>query len=351
MEFILLNLLVFILSLGFSIVLIPYIISWCKKRNVLAYDMNKTDRTKHFDTARLGGLGAYMAFILAITITLAVRNILKLDFLRLNLLYPMLLSATNAAFVGFIDDVLIFIHRPIKPILGIIAAIPLASLTIENNSSILHFPFIGPVDFGIFFAILIIPLLISFTSNAFNTMADFDGLAPLNGIIMALALLVIFSFTLRFTSIFFLLALVPPLLVLWHYNHMPSRLFLGDTGTLFIGAVLGIAAVGANRELAVLILFTPYLVHFMLQCRYPFDHHTLLARPCERGIPQKNGTIKSEYTRSYGLTHFLMIHIKKMTERKLVYTLALIELAVALLAIWQESPNLRFTLRLPIIPQ
>jgi UDP-N-acetylmuramyl pentapeptide phosphotransferase/UDP-N-acetylglucosamine-1-phosphate transferase len=172
-------------------------------------------------------------------------------------------------------------------------------------------------------------------------MADFDGLSPGNGILMTLGLLLVYSFSHKDTSVFILMALLPTLLVLWKYNHFPSKLFLGDSGTLFIGAILGVSAVGANRELAVVLMFVPYGIHLLLQTLYAFDQGNWFARPRERAIPQKNGTIKSEYKRPYGLTHWVMQTLPRCTESSLVYSLMTIELLFIILAVYLELPHLQ----------
>ncbi|MCH7535807.1 MAG: glycosyl transferase family 4, partial [Bacteroidetes bacterium] len=61
-------------------------------------------------------------------------------------------------------------------------AIPL--IVVNAGVSDITLPFIGSVDFGILFPLLIVPIMIIFTTNAFNMLAGFNGLEAGNGIII-----------------------------------------------------------------------------------------------------------------------------------------------------------------------
>ena len=307
--------------------------------------MNKIDSLGKFQIPRFGGVVLIFAYIFAVCMSLVIRMIFQLDSLDMTVLYPALLSILLMSFIGYIDDTMIFTHRPIKPILGILAAIPMMSVNYDN--AIIHLGLFagGNINLGILFPILFVPVFISLVANLFNIMADFDGLVPGNGLLIAFSMAVIFLVSGKLTAFFILLPVIGGLIVLWKFNKFPASIFAGETGTLGIGVILAVVAVVAERKIPLLIMFIPYIFHLFLQCRYPWDKKKLLVRPRERGIPQPDGTIKSEYSSSYGLTHLLMRHIPKLTEKKLTYCLAGIEIPFILLALYTELPHLFFIMQ------
>lgn len=322
----------FILSFAASLYLVPWFISWFKKDGLLAVDMNKLGKPK---TPCLGGIALIIAFIFAITCFLLIKIIFNLDLINTALLIPALVSITLMAFVGFVDDVLIFPYRPIKPILSVLAAIPLLAILYDYSIAI-NLPFLPRIDLGLFFPLLIIPLIIVFCANAINIMADFDGLMPGNGIIMSAVLLFLAITNERWTAVLIFVSLLATLFIFYFYNKFPAKLFAGNIGTLWVGCAIASGAIISQLKYALLFLFIPYIIHFILQERYIFVKKRLLARPIERGIPQSDGTLKSPYKKSYGLTHFIMLHFKKVTEKKLVYLLMGFECLVAITAIVVE---------------
>ena len=336
METLLINLIALAISLLTSLWLIPFIIGWYKKKKILSEDMNKFSKPK---VPGLGGLALVLAFILSITITLMVRTLFGLDEINLELLLPGLLTIIIMAFTGFVDDVLMFPVRPIKPILALFASIPMIAIS-YGSETILHLPLIGDFNVGLFYPLFIIPFIIIFSSNAINIMADFDGLTPGNGLIMTGTLFICSWWTHQPTAMFLFAALFGTLLVFYFYNKYPAKIFTGNIGTLFIGCIFAIGAIIGHIKLAFFILLIPYILHFILQERIVLDRGTWRARPRERGLPQKNGTLVSEYKKSYGLTHFILHHFKNVTEKKLVYYLMAFEGTCAIIALFLQYQRL-----------
>lgn len=334
---------VFLLSLVITRYLIPLIIKWhLQSRKMLLEDMNKHGRPK---VPGLGGLSLVAGFVLATTIVIVIKTIFGVDHIDLQLLYPALLSVVLMAFVGFIDDVLVLTFRPGKIILALIASIPMISMFYRINLAV-NLPFLPTINVGLIYPLLVIPLLIIFGSNAINVMADFDGLSPGNSIIITGALFLCSYFSHNPTAMFIYAALGGTLIVFYFYNRHPARVFTANVGTLFIGSVLAVGALIGNIKLPFLIIMVPYVIHFALQQRRSFAFGQVFReRPRERGLIQPSGELRSEYDRSYGLTHFVMIHLRKftkVTEKKLVYSLMGFELIFALIAIFvhlKRIPN------------
>ena len=325
---------IYTISLSTSILLALWFIPTVKKilieKQLLVTDMNKLDQP---NVPGLGGIAFVFAFIISINLTLLLNLVFEFCTIQIWLLLPAFLSILMMAFVGFIDDILMFPFRPLKPILTLLASMPLIVIS-YNDISLIRLPFLNyEIDPGIFYPLLIVPLTVIFCSNVFNVMADFDGLSPGNGMLISLSLFICSVISKETTSALLFITLFGVLVIFYFYNKFPAKIFSGNIGTLFIGSIFAIGGIVGNLKYALFIVMVPYIIHFILQERFIFRKFKILSRPRERGIPQEDGSIKSEYKKSYGLTHFLMIHVKKITEKKLVYFLMGIEAIFCIMAI------------------
>jgi len=320
----------FSLGLFLSLWFIPIVRRILIANKLVVTDMNKINYPK---TPSMGGIGIVFAFIISINLITLSELILQINYMELKILLPALLSILMMSFVGFIDDILMFPFRPLKPILALFASIPMITIS-YNNISVIEFPFSNiEIHMGIFYSLLIVPLIIVFCSNVFNVMADFDGLSSGNGIIISTTLLICSIMSHKTTSALIFSTLLGTLIILYFYNKFPAKIFAGNIGTLFIGSIFAVGCLIGNLKYALFITMIPYITHFMLQEIIIFKNKNILARPRERGIPQKDGSLQSQYKKSYGLTHFFMLHINKITEKKLVFYLIGLESIFCILAI------------------
>ena len=150
----------------------------------------------------------------------------------------------------------------------------LAVLTTQEYAARLYVPFLKDHIFefsglGLVLMALFISLVITGSSNAVNLTDGLDGLAT--GTVMlaasAFALIAFVSNNLdlsRYLHILYidgsgeiaiyLAALVGASLGFLWYNGHPAQVFMGDTGSLTLGAILGVSAVLLKRELLLTII-------------------------------------------------------------------------------------------------
>ena len=108
-------------------------------------------------------------------------------------------------------------------------------------------PFLGSVDFGIFtlpFAVFVLLAMV----NSVNLTDGLDGLASTTSLIVS-----VFFASLCYRSgeggvCGFLIALSAGLVGFLIFNHYPAKVFMGDTGSLFLGGALGAAAIAVGGE-------------------------------------------------------------------------------------------------------
>lgn len=222
-------------------------------------------------TPTMGGISFVPAF-LAVMAGLAVLEALRHGIRSCASLIPIALVCLYAlgnAVIGFVDDYFKLLKRHNEGLTErqkfllqvIFAAAFIAMMRITGNlSTTLRIPFFDAYwDLGWFAYPIYLLVMVGFV-NATNITDGLDGLA--SSICSTVALfMVLFSVILMqrsfldFNDVFVgplgaaLLGCVLGFLV---YNHHPAKMFMGDTGSLFLGAVIMGSAVLAGE----LILFT-----------------------------------------------------------------------------------------------
>lgn len=148
------------------------------------------------------------------------------------------------------------------------------TLPMQEYASRLYVPFMKDplLKFsGIFtiFAIMFVILVITGSSNAVNLTDGLDGLAA-GCLIMVAASLAFIAFVSNHSEIaaylnilyiegsgeiaIYLMAFVGACLGFLWYNGHPAQLFMGDTGSLALGGIIGVAAVLLKRELLLAVV-------------------------------------------------------------------------------------------------
>ena len=240
-----------------------------------------------------------------------------------------LLSIAIAAMIGFVDDILgwkMGLKKKLKISLTFLIAMPI--MVVNAGHSTMNLPIIGPIDFGIIFPLLIIPLGIMGASNGFNMIAGFNGLETGMGIIILTTLGLIAKETGSTHASVLAFTLVAGLVAFYFYNKYPARVFPGDTLTYTIGASIAIVSILGNIEKYAVILFIPYYIEFILKARGGMKKESF-ARMTAQGLLKP-------YTRYYGLEHIsidIVRKFKKVAEKDVVYVLLFFQLMVAASAI------------------
>lgn len=202
---------------------------------------------------RLGGLAIFLAFVGAFFVVSPVLNDYNYD-----AALGLLLGGTVIVITGALDDR--FQLRPRYKLLGqlVAAGIVVAfGMRIELSS----LPFIGDMLANAeWISIPVTILWIVGVSNALNLIDGLDGLsAGVSGIatltIFVLALIVP-SVTVSLLSIILLGAIVGFLF----YNFHPAKIFMGDSGSLFLGFALATLSILGFKQATVVSLLIPILI-------------------------------------------------------------------------------------------
>lgn len=227
-----------------SIVLTPLVRELAKRHALLDIPNHRSSHT--VPVPRLGGV--------AIGVATLTGAILAADYIGGYLVF-MALAAILLSFLGFWDDT-----KTIGPILkyGVQVVAAVLAVAALRPTLLVSIP---PIDFEInrLVGFVLAGLWITAFLNAYNFMDGVDGLAGGAGVIIAIGLVVIGG---GFAS-FFLLPLVGALLGFLVWNINPASIFMGDSGSQFIGFLLAVGVLGPRGEaiqvVPALLLFSPIL--------------------------------------------------------------------------------------------
>lgn len=141
-----------------------------------------------------------------------------------------------------------------KLILEIILATIVSWMMYYNlGISILHVPFIGTFQLGIFFVPFATFTIVAF-ANAVNITDGLDGLASGTLMISLFGLWFLSSQILDVPISIFLALLIGSLISFLYFNVFPARLFMGDVGSLAFGATLAVIGLLLGKTIALLVI-------------------------------------------------------------------------------------------------
>lgn len=249
----------FIISVIFGLILIPFL----KKMNV-SQKVSIFLREKHKKkdgTPTMGGLIFIIPTIVS-TIILILMN--KLEWT--NNLFIIMFVFLAYALLGFIDDYLIIKRRnnegltEIQKLVGqiLIAVIFFFVFMKSGRNPVLDIHTLGiKIDMGWFYGIFILFVLVA-SSNAVNLTDGLDGLAGGLSTIAFLAFGIISFGSTWITGNqdigIFCFILVGALLGFLVYNTHPAKVFMGDTGSLALGATLASVAILTSHEVTLIVV-------------------------------------------------------------------------------------------------
>ena len=145
--------------------------------------------------------------------------------------------------VGFIDDYIKAVKKQNKGLgarqkmvmqLVISCGFLWALYMLGDTSTAITVPFIGDIDIGIFYYPLMILVLIYLT-NAVNLTDGVDGLCGTVTVVFSISYLMIFSSMGLYEYSIFASALAGGCMGFLVWNLNPAKVFMGDTGSMFLG--------------------------------------------------------------------------------------------------------------------
>lgn len=322
-----------ITSFAITFVITPFFIRFLRKARVLGSDVHKADKPLRPTSA---GIPVALGIFFAMMLFVFVRTFVYHNMNDMLYVFAAITTILLITFIGFLDDLLHYrargadgdnrtggLRRWQKPLLTLPAAIPL--MVIAAGDATMSLPFLGEVNFGLLYPILLIPLGVIGAANMVNLLGGLNGLEASLGI-GYMSMLGIYAYA-KGSSIGALLAFstLGALLAIYYFNKYPAKILPGDSIQYLLGAALVSIAVLGNLEKAALIVSIPFFIEFALKLRGKLQKTTV-------GFLNKAGKVQSKYDKIYSLPHIWM-KSGKWTEKQIVGFMMLLELAFASL-IW-----------------
>jgi UDP-N-acetylglucosamine--dolichyl-phosphate N-acetylglucosaminephosphotransferase len=201
------------------------------------------------------------------------------------------------------------------------AAVPLVA--VNAGVSYMTLPFIGRVDLGIIYPLVLIPLGVLCCTNATNFLAGFNGLEAGMGMVLHVSLGLYALNAGKIDAALLALVFAASLAAFLRYNWYPAQVFPGDLNYT-IGAVAVCVTVLGNMEKFAIICFSPYIVEALLKALSGFKAENY-------GVLQPDGTVKPRESNIRSLTHFVM-RVGSFKEWQVSLILIIVEAAFCLVA-------------------
>jgi len=214
-------------------------------------------------------------------------------------------------FMGLLDDWMNLKWR-YKAFFPLIAAIPLISLATRLEPpprTSIAIPIFGTIYFGVYYYFIIIPLIVTMTTNTVNQLGGLNGLETICPAIVTMGMMAIAGAN--------VILLYVPLIVwlLLAFLNVQGKIFVGNTGSFAIGMTLAAFAIISDLKSSLLISLLPYIFNsslillnyffFRTKARVSFDGEKLV----------------SDYRRSM-IT--LITYHRPLTERQVVVIISLL---------------------------
>jgi UDP-GlcNAc:undecaprenyl-phosphate/decaprenyl-phosphate GlcNAc-1-phosphate transferase len=252
---------VFIIALGSSLFLTPVIRRLCTRLGWL--DVPRDDRRVHRQAIpRLGGV----AILASVTLALLILPLLD------NLVTQSLLKERWQLLAVFVPAILVTLFGMYDDLRGTDARLKFLALAVAGTIFYamggridnLSLPFLDSVQLPAVASYLLTIIWIIGVTNAFNLIDGIDGLAAGAGLFSSLVVLVV-SLMLGHAHVTVIaLALSGALIGFLRYNFNPASIFLGDSGSLFIGFTLAAISLQGSQKASTAVAIAIPLMAFGL---------------------------------------------------------------------------------------
>ncbi|HIV86530.1 MAG TPA: phospho-N-acetylmuramoyl-pentapeptide-transferase [Candidatus Pygmaiobacter gallistercoris] len=253
-----------------------FILPWLKR---LHYGQNikevgPTWHNKKQGTPMMGGLMFILGSITAIAVAFGTLLVAQPDLLsglqaqQCATLLISLMATIGFSFVGFVDDYLKVVHKQnlglsarYKILMQIVVTTAyLAAMQLNGTlSTAISLPAIGRIDFGLAFYPLAYFVIIGFV-NAVNLTDGLDGLCSGVTFVAMLGYMTIATLLGYYMMGIFGAAMAGGCAGFLFWNFYPAKVFMGDTGSMFLGGAVVTVSFGIGRPELLLLLGIIYWI-------------------------------------------------------------------------------------------
>lgn len=278
-------------------ILLPYLKKL--KFGQVVREVGPRDHLKKNGTPTLGGVIIFFTFLLVFFSTLIfVKGHYEINF-NLYWMLSLFIPLIGYFSIGLIDDLLIIfknnnngLKSNLKFLLELIVALMfyLCLIFLDFDTSVNFYLF--EIDLIFFYGLLII-LMFTSTTNATNLTDGVDGLLTSTTLPILIGYIIVGFIQNNYLVILLSISLFIALIVFLFFNFPKAKLFMGDTGSLFIGAFIALIPILLKEELSLIVFGMVFLfetLSVIIQVTYfklsrgkrifkmtPFHHHLELS--------------------------------------------------------------------------
>ncbi|HES7978464.1 TPA: undecaprenyl/decaprenyl-phosphate alpha-N-acetylglucosaminyl 1-phosphate transferase [Streptococcus pyogenes] len=211
-----------------------------------------------------GGLAIFMSFLVASLglIPIASKGAMFFGQTYFSYILPVVIGATVITLTGFLDD--LYELSPKLKMFGILIGAMIVWAFTDFKFDSFKIPFGGPLlVFGPFLTLFLTVLWIVSITNAINLIDGLDGLVSGVSIISLVTMAIVSYFFLPQKDFFLtltILVLIAAIAGFFPYNYHPAMIYLGDTGALFIGFMIGVLSLQGLKNSTAVAVVTPVII-------------------------------------------------------------------------------------------
>ncbi|NTU31108.1 undecaprenyl/decaprenyl-phosphate alpha-N-acetylglucosaminyl 1-phosphate transferase [Brevibacillus sp. HB1.1] len=242
----------FLTSLIISFIATPYVKNLAVK--VGAVDAPNQRKVHTRIMPRMGGLAIYIGYLVAF--------FLFVPYTSLSEMLGIFIGSTIVMVVGMLDDK--YQLSPKWKLLGQLVATAIVVIPFGLKIGVVNLPYSGSIDFSsgwlFWLAIPITMFWIVGVTNAVNLIDGLDGLSAGVSAIAAGTMGVMALLMDDYKVATYSFVLLGAILGFLYFNFHPARLFMGDTGSLFLGFNLAALSIMGFKEALFVSFIIPIVV-------------------------------------------------------------------------------------------
>ncbi|KJD42919.1 MULTISPECIES: glycosyltransferase family 4 protein [Paenibacillus] len=247
----------FIMALGLALLLTPLVKKFAVK--VGAVDVPNARKVHTRIMPRLGGLGIFLAFLLSLLAILPFVPEGMLSSRDINFIAAFLIGGTLITLIGALDD-----RFDLNAKLKFLAQIAVACMVVfafDIRVDFVNVPFQDA--YSSLESWISIPLTIFWIVGVTNAINLIDGLDGLAAGVSGIAIGTIFVMSLlmgNYMVAMLCLVLLGSIIGFLFFNFHPAKIFMGDTGSLFLGFCLAMLSMLGFKQIAIVSFITPLII-------------------------------------------------------------------------------------------
>ena len=235
----------FLISVCASLTLTPLLRRFCERYHLLDEPLDAR-RLHQKAVPRLGGVAIFLALAIALSVLPLVNNLLTHDLRpQLREIIVFLICGSLVLVLGVYDD-LRGANAWVK--FAGLAGATVLFYALGGRIAGLSIPFVGNVTLHPALGFMLTLVWVVGIANAFNLIDGVDGLATGSALFSSLVLLTVSLIQGNAPVAVMALVLTGALAGFLRYNFNPASIFLGDSGSLFVGFALAALSIQGSQK-------------------------------------------------------------------------------------------------------